>query len=146
MGRKVAADLDAEFERTRHEIGLDADKRLIASIPIEANSGTTISARSDRAPVAAQSKKVFTLSEIYARYLNDPTKKRSARTNPPQDRHREGSEGGPAEGWRDVGNDRPCGIVGADPKRELVCRGKWGPAEAGPEIPMDISEGAAVRN
>jgi integrase len=75
------------FEATRRQMGLDYDGRLIVDQESMATVRTTIGPRSgpasatvDPASVEDSNVPVPTLSTIYERFLNDPTKRRSART------------------------------------------------------------------
>ena len=89
LARRAAFEVEARFERTRRENGLPFDDRLI--IPHEVSDEVmTISSRSREASAvniksqtgisAATVDPVITLSDIYERYIKDPTKRRSART------------------------------------------------------------------
>ena len=77
LSRKVAAEIDAMFEAKRVEIGLRAEDRLLASPSVAATVGKTIDRRSEKASPTTMGP---TLSQVYDRYLADPTKRRSART------------------------------------------------------------------
>ena len=89
LGRKMAVEIDAMFEERRRIAGLAYEDRLLASndnISLQAKAGPSSlpvvdsnhlmpSARGgEERPVAP------TLSAIYQRYLDDPTRRRCART------------------------------------------------------------------
>ncbi len=85
----AAFEIEAHFERTRRDNGLPFDERL--TIPHQVSNGVmTISSRSRQASVAdhktqtgastATLNPLLTLSDIYDRYIKDPTRRRSART------------------------------------------------------------------
>ena len=89
LARMVAFEIEAHFERTRRDNGLGFDDRLI--IPqVGGDPVMTISSRSKQASAAelkspngvsaATVDRGLTLSDIYDRYIKDPTKRRSART------------------------------------------------------------------
>jgi integrase len=85
----VASEIEARFERTRRDNGLAFDDRLIVAQAPD-DGAMTISSRSGEASVAnlksqtgglaATVDPVLTLSDIYERYIKDPTRRRSART------------------------------------------------------------------
>ncbi|MFO1254901.1 MAG: site-specific integrase [Sphingomonadaceae bacterium] len=87
LARRAAFEIDAMFEAKRRQIGLDYDARLIADQDSVATVRTMIGQRSgpasasvDPASVDQSDVPTLTLSTIYQRFLNDPTKRRSART------------------------------------------------------------------
>ncbi len=90
LARKAAFETDAMFEGTRRRIGLGYDERLLVEQASLTSDGATISSRSARASAANIKPQTFeaavvatpvlTLSDIYDRYIKDPTKRRSART------------------------------------------------------------------
>ena len=85
----VASEIEARFERTRRDNGLAFDDRLIDLHGV-GDGSMTIASRSSEASAAelksqtgvstAPVDPVLTLSDIYDRYIKDPTKRRSART------------------------------------------------------------------
>ncbi len=77
LSRKVAAEIDAMFEAKRLEIGLAVEGRLLPSASPPATVEKTIERRSEKASAQTMG---LTLSQVYDRYLADPTKRRSART------------------------------------------------------------------
>ena len=87
--RMVAFEIEAHFERTRRDNGLAFDDRLIVAHAPD-DGAMTISSRSSEASAAklksqtgvstAPVDPVLTLSDIYDRYIKDPTRRRSART------------------------------------------------------------------
>ncbi|MCX9145921.1 site-specific integrase [Erythrobacter sp. WG] len=77
MSRKVAAEVDAIFEAKRLEIGLAVEGRLLSSPSVPATVEKTIKPRSEKASAETIGP---SLSQVYDRYLADPTKRRSART------------------------------------------------------------------
>ncbi|WP_366409656.1 DUF6538 domain-containing protein [Novosphingobium sp. 17-62-19] len=77
LSRQVAAEIDAMFEQKRHEIGLPHDSRLILGSIASTTVISTIQPRPVQAPAPISGS---TLSEVYDRYLQDPTKRRSDRT------------------------------------------------------------------
>ncbi|MDP3549176.1 MAG: hypothetical protein Q8R81_02135 [Novosphingobium sp.] len=77
MSRKVAADIDAMVEAKRLEIGLAVEGRLLPPATVPQTVTETIKPRSERAPAMTTG---MPLSQVYHRYLGDPTKRRSART------------------------------------------------------------------
>jgi integrase len=77
LSRKVAAEVDAMFEAKRLEIGLAVEGRLLPSASVPATVEKTIERRSEKASAQTMG---LTLSQVYDRYLADPTKRRSART------------------------------------------------------------------
>lgn len=87
LARKAAFEIDAMFEATRRQMGLDYDERLIVDPEAMKTDSKTIRLRSgpasasvDPASPDQSDAPVLTLSTIYERFLNDPTKRRSART------------------------------------------------------------------
>jgi hypothetical protein len=90
LARKVSFEMDAMFEATRRQIGLAYDARLIVDRDSNGTVGMTISPKwpeasatdleSQASVSAATVNPVATLSDIYDRYIKDPTKRRSART------------------------------------------------------------------
>jgi len=89
LGRQAAAEIDAMFEKRRREAGLRFDERLIAS-----NDNTVFVAKARSSSmecmgddqVISPTREIethhaaHTLSAIYQRYLDDPTRRRCART------------------------------------------------------------------
>ena len=90
LARIVASEIERMFEQKRREIGLAYEGRLIGQDSMGATVGATIASRSGIAPasiptaqpvtVATTDEAVLTLSDVYSRYVKDPTKRRSDRT------------------------------------------------------------------
>jgi len=90
LAKKVAFEIDSIFEATRRKNGLAYDPRLIIDdesrptvLRAIARRSRPASAHDDPDPQLIATTSDFaapTLSAIYERYLNDPTKRRSART------------------------------------------------------------------
>ena len=77
LSAKVAFEIEVMFEQKRRECGLPVDDRLLAFSDSVATVASTIRGRSE---VASASMNGLTLSQVYERYLQDPTKRRSERT------------------------------------------------------------------
>ena len=77
LSRKVAYEIEAMFEQKRLELALPYDARLLSSSDSVPTVKPTIRSRSERASAATGG---LTLSQVYERYLQDPTKRRSERT------------------------------------------------------------------
>lgn len=89
LGRKVAAEIDAMFEERRRRAGVRYDERLLASndnseFMVEAGSSCTAFAGDDHVTSTSGKNEELpsapTLATIYQRYLDDPTRRRCART------------------------------------------------------------------
>jgi integrase len=90
LARKAAFEIDAMSEGKRQQIGLECDERLVVDQDIVASVRAARSSRSAAAiaacikpetlETAAATNLNLTLSDIYDRYIKDPTKRRSART------------------------------------------------------------------
>jgi integrase len=115
LSRKVAAEIDAIFEAKRLEIGLAVDGRLLN--PATQTVAETIKPRSERASANTTGP---TLSQVYDRYLADPTKRRSARTMLAHQTTRRVVE--------DVlGADTPIASITRDQCRDLLETLRWLP-------------------
>ena len=89
LARMLASEIESMFEEKRREIGLGYNDRLIRQKGENATAGLTTGPRygGASAPTVAQAHlieaawphPIVALSDIYARYLSDPTKQRSAR-------------------------------------------------------------------
>ena len=77
LSRKVAFEIDMMFEAKRRECGLPGDFRLLTLPDSAATVAPTITGRSGG---ASEPLNGLTLSQVYERYLQDPTKRRSDRT------------------------------------------------------------------
>ncbi|MEE4452254.1 DUF6538 domain-containing protein [Novosphingobium resinovorum] len=90
LARKAAFEIDAMFEAKRQQIGMEYDERLVVDQDVVASVRAARSSRSAAAIAArikpetleeaAATNSILTLSDIYDRYIKDPTKRRSART------------------------------------------------------------------
>jgi len=117
MSRKVAAEVDAMFETKRLEIGLAVEDRLLPSASVPATVEKTIERRSEKASTKTTG---VTLSQVYDRYLADPTKRRSARTMLAHQTTRRVVE--------DVlGADTPIASITRDQCRDLLETLRWLP-------------------
>ncbi|MEP6869134.1 MAG: DUF6538 domain-containing protein [Novosphingobium sp.] len=90
LSRRVAFEIDVEFEKLRREAGMDFDDRLLTSeidgptvrVTIPERSppeSATVTVARDSVPCGDASS-AKTLADIYDRYLKDPTKRRGRRT------------------------------------------------------------------
>ena len=77
LSRKAAFEIDSIFEQKRQEIGVAHDERLLPRPIVAASEISTVAQRFELASSLVSS---LTLSEVYERYLQDPTKSRSDRT------------------------------------------------------------------
>ncbi len=77
LSRKIAFEIEAMFEQKRQEIGLAYNTRLF---PTAVDSATAVMTMTQRSAEARTSTTGPTLLEVYERYLQDPTKRRSDRT------------------------------------------------------------------
>ena len=117
LSRKVAAEIDAMFEAKRFEIGLAVEGRLLPSASVPATVEQTIERRSEKASAQTMG---LTLSQVYDRYLADPTKRRSARTMLAHETTRRVVE--------DVlGADIPIASITRDQCRDLLETLRWLP-------------------
>jgi integrase len=117
LSRKVAAEVDAMFEAKRLEIGLAVEGRLLPSASVPTTVETTIERRSVKASTKTTG---VTLSQVYDRYLADPTKRRSARTMLAHQTTRRVVE--------DVlGADTPVASITRDQCRDLLETLRWLP-------------------
>ena len=120
LSRKVAAEIDAMFEAKRLEIGLDVEGRLLPSASVPATVEKSIERRSEKASTKTMG---VTLSQVYDRYLADPTKRRSARTMLAHQTTRRVVEDA-------LGADTPIASISRDQCRDLLALFQWLPANA----------------
>lgn len=135
LARKVAFEIDAMFEATRREIGVGYDERLIIDQGFAASRKSTIEQRSGPASGTGYVTSIAqidvpspTLSMIYERFLNDPTKRRSARTMLAHHTTRRVVE--------DVlGSSTPISQISREACRELLDILRWMPVNAAKKYP-----------
>lgn len=77
LSKKVAFEIELLFAHKRRECGLSVNDRLLAFPESLATVAATMPGRSELASAPIDG---LTLSQVYERYLQDPTKRRSDRT------------------------------------------------------------------
>jgi len=133
LSRKVASDVEAMFELMWREMGLAYDVRLLVG---SLDSATVVSTMPPRSVSAFPLTSGPALSEVYERFLQDPTKRRSDRTMLAHHTTRRVIE--------DVlGAEKPIGEITREDCRDLFETLRWLPVNLAKKFgPMPVRDAA----